>query len=65
MPPHGVPVANSTSTMAITATTTVGNVSNVSNGNNEDYKPPVPPHRNTGVGVTTAGTAAEASPQGV
>lgn len=51
LPPHGVPVANSTSTMAITATTTVGNVSNVSNGNNEDYKPPVPPHRNTGVGV--------------
>jgi len=31
-------------------TTTVG-TNNASNGNNEDYKPPVPPHRNTGVGI--------------
>ncbi|KAL0130525.1 hypothetical protein PUN28_002272 [Cardiocondyla obscurior] len=49
LPPHGVPIANSTT--ATTATTTTVGTNNASNGNNEDYKPPVPPHRNTGVGV--------------
>lgn len=49
LPPHGVPTAISVSTTSATVGTAITN--NVNNGNNEDYKPPVPPHRNTGVNV--------------
>ncbi|KAI4500832.1 hypothetical protein M0802_004043 [Mischocyttarus mexicanus] len=63
LPPHGVPANSSVSATAPTTTTTVtatpinaNNNNNNNNNGNEDYKPPVPPHRNTGVIVRLSET---------